>query len=95
LPVPFVMSSRERTILTQKVEEQHIINTNWVTEDVYSYLGQLVISPEVYIIDETTNNAYPVIVMDPTYEYKTANRDKLFNMTLSYVYSFGIETQNS
>jgi len=94
LPVPFVMSSRERTILSQKVEEQHTINTNFVSEDIYSYLGQLVISPEVYIINETTGDAYPVIITDSSYEYKTANRDKLFNMTLSYVYSYGIETQN-
>jgi len=90
----YSIGDRERTILSQKVEETHIINTNWISENDYAFLAELVTSPEVYIVDETTLQAYPIIITDSSYTFKTANRDKIFNLTLSYVMSYSIETQN-
>ena len=85
---------RQRTALSQKVTEQHVINTNWVSEDQYSFLGNLFTSQEVYIVNETTLLAYPIMIVDNSYEFKTANRDKLFNLTITYETSYDYETQN-
>jgi hypothetical protein len=85
---------RQRTALSQKVTEQHTINTNFISEDNYAFLGNLFTSPEVYIVDETSLLAYPIIIVDSSYEFKTANRDKLFNLTITYETSYDYETQN-
>lgn len=88
------IGDRGRTVLAQKVTEEHNVNTNWITEEQYYYLSELVSSPEVYVIDENNGNAYPVIITDTSYEFKTYNRDKLFNLTVSYSMAYPVETQN-
>lgn len=88
----YSVGARERTILSQKVTEQHIINTNWLSESEYEFMSSLIVSPEVYIIDETTNLTYPIIVVDTNFEFKTYNRDKLFNFTLTYETSYEYRT---
>lgn len=93
LPIPFTMGSRERTIISSKITETHTINTDWITENQFTFLGGIIQSPEVYIIDELTGNQLPIIVDDTTYEYKTQLRDRLFNLTLNYTYAYTINTQ--
>lgn len=92
LPFGYTTGARERTILSQKVTEQHIINTNWLSEQEYGFMSSLITSPEVYIVDETNNLMYPIIVVDTNFEFKTANRDKLFNFTLTYETSYDYRT---
>ena len=94
LPIPFVQGSREQTIINQQVRESHTINTDWISEDIYAFLSNLVISPEVYIIDDTNNYAYPIVIDDTQYEFKTNTRDRLFNLTINYTNAYGINTQN-
>jgi hypothetical protein len=93
LPIAYNIGDRVRTVQSQKVTENHTINTNWVSEEIYAYLGQLLISPEVYIINEVSGAPYPVVLTDNTFQYKTNMRDKLFLMTLNYEMSYEIETQ--
>jgi hypothetical protein len=94
LTIPYTTGARQRTILSQKVQEQHTINTNWVDQNVYSFLSDLVTSPEVYVINENTGDILPIIVVDTSYEFKTAYREQLFNLTLTYEYSYGLDVQN-
>lgn len=83
----------ERTILAQKIEEKHTINTNWISEYDYGWLSNLVKSPVAYVIDESNGNAYPIIITDTDFTFKSSFREKIFNMELSFVYSFQIESQ--
>lgn len=53
LPVIYNSGARERTILNNVITEQHLINTDWVSEDLYAYLGQILISTEVYVQPST------------------------------------------
>jgi hypothetical protein len=96
LDFSYNIGDRERTIMSQKAEEAHIINTNFINESDYHFLGtELILSPEVYVVDETNGDLYPIIITDNTYEFKTSNRDKIFNLTLSYVMSYDIKTQDN
>lgn len=89
----YTTGARERTVISQEVIEQHVVNTDWVTEDIQNFVLGIKYSPEVYIINETTLLAYPVIVTDTDVDYKTAYRDQIFNVTLTYETSYSIETQ--
>lgn len=40
---------RGQAVLSSKVYETFTMNSDWITEDAYKFLGQLVQSPEVYI----------------------------------------------
>lgn len=89
----YSIGDRGRTILAQRVQEMHRINTDWIDETTYAWLSELVTSPEVYVIDETTGLGYPVIIQDTSYEFKTAYRDTIFNLTVNFVFAYDIETQ--
>lgn len=60
------------------------INSDFVSEQVFEYLVQILESQSVFIIDETTNKKYPIIITDSSITHKTAARDKLFNITINY-----------
>ena len=93
LPINYVIGDRQRTTLSSTVRETHVINTNWVTENIYAYLQGFLTSNEQYIIDENTGNPYPIIITDKSFDFKTAYRDKIFNLTVTYDTSYDIERQ--
>jgi len=95
LDFEYNIGDRERTIMSQIVKEQHVINTNWIIEDDYNFLSEeLMISPEVYVIDEDNGNIFPIIITDNNVMFKNTFRDKIFNLTLTYETSYDIRTQN-
>ncbi len=94
LPLNYNIGQRQRTLLSLKSVEQHIVNTDWITEDQYAFVNNILLSLEVYIIDEITGDTYPVIITDSDVDYKTAYRDQIFNMTLTYETSYDYETQH-
>lgn len=105
---------RGSAILSSNVVETFTMNTDWISEDDYKFLGQLVSSPEVFVYydrntlkvrssqlglegyDVPGDNGHniPIIITDNSYEYKTTNRDKLFNLTIAFKYAFDTNLQN-
>lgn len=106
---------RGQAILSSKVVQTFTMNSDWITEDAYQFLAQLIESPEVYIYfdnaDATVIAAQlgtggyslkngsagtniPIIITDNNYTFKTRNRDKLFNLTISFKYAFDTNLQN-
>jgi len=85
---------RGQAILSSNVNETFVLNSDWITQDDYAFLNQLITSPEVYIYDDTTGNNTPIIITDNSYVFKTTFRDKLFNLTISYKYAFDTNLQN-
>lgn len=84
----YTLGDRNRTIMSQTAQEEHVVNTNWLSEDQYAWLSELVTSPEVYEVDDATGYIYPVIVTDTNFTFKTSFRDQLFNLQLTYEMSY-------
>jgi len=89
----YSIGDRGYTVLANKVEESYKINSNWMREDEYAWLEELVTSPEVYSLEGT--DLVPIVVMDKSYTSKTAIRDKVIMLTLTFKYAYDICIQNS
>lgn len=71
------------TIGTDKLQ----LTSGWITEDESTWLEELVSSPDVYIVNNTTGQLTAVTVTDTSYDYKTLEYDQLFNLTLTLEFS--------
>ena len=89
------VGDRATTNLTIDTEQQTIINSDWISQYDYIWLQELLTSPNVYVIDETTLVKLPIIITDTTYEQKSILREKIFNMTLTFKYSYGQNLQSN
>lgn len=95
LPYNYSIGARGDNILSQKVNETHVIQTDWISEYDYNYLIELVSTTQLYILSDFNVNPYPAVVTDTTYETKTVNRDRIFNLALAFQYAYDINTQNN
>ena len=93
LPYNYNIGDRGRTVLSQKVDEEHLINSNFVDQQTFDWLSGIITSPEVYVIGVTSSQKLPIIIVDNNYTFKTAVRDEIFNLSLTYQYAYQIETQ--
>lgn len=87
------IGERGQTTLAQDVQHTFSLNSNWVSESDYAYLEELISSPNVYIV-ESNGELTPINITDTSYQIKTQLRDKLFNLTINYKLSYGINIQN-
>ena len=87
------IGDRGRTILNMDASMMYSANTDWINEYDYNYLQELFTSPDVYVIDEVNGYKLPINIEDKTYEQKTANREKIFNLTITYRYAFDVNLQ--
>lgn len=71
------------TIASDKLQ----LTSGWITEEESTWLEELVSSPDVYIVDNTSGNLTAVTVTDTTYDYKTLEYDQLFNLTITLEYA--------
>lgn len=81
---------RGRGVLSQQVKQNITINSNWVTEEEYAWLNELVGSPYVWIFGKDTSGAdipVPVVIVDSSYEFKKKLTEQIFNMTLTLEYA--------
>ena len=67
------------TIATDRLQ----LTSGWITEEESTWLEELISSPDVYIIDNTTGVLTAVTVTDTQYDYKTLEYDQLFNLTVN------------
>lgn len=81
--------TRGNTIISSKIEEEFTLNSNWISEIEYEWLSELVESTNVYISEY--NPLFPnyicytpIIITDTSYDFKTFNRDQIFNLTINY-----------
>ena len=96
-----IRALRGRTVIASNVEEEHSLNSNWISETEYEWLNELIQSNDVYILEKYIPGAeqeyypVPIIITDTSYEFKTAYRDQIFNLTINYRYAFpkGTQTQ--
>ncbi len=82
----YTMGNRGRTVYSTTAKDTWKINTNWISEYDWSYLEQLILSPEVYWIKNDL--LYPIVITNKNYEIKTMLRDKLFQLSLEFEMAF-------
>lgn len=65
--------------------------SDYVREEDYTWLAQLVASPLVYL--EVRGAYFPITIVENNYEYKTEKSDQLFNLELSIEVSKYVNSQ--
>jgi len=65
-------------------KEKLIVNTDIINESVYTWLGELITSPQIY----SSENGYlvPVMIKQTNFEFKTRINDKAFNLQVELEY---------
>ena len=86
-PMYSLIGLRGRTVYSTVSKDIWRINTDWISEYDYSFLEQLILSPEVYWVKSNGRNSwlnYPIIIINKDYPIKTMLREGIFNMTLDF-----------
>jgi len=78
---------RQASNYYSKSTESIQIRSNWISEGTSTWLSELIDSPEVWVEDETYG-LVAVNIIDRAYSYKTAAANKLFDLTISFRYSY-------
>ena len=91
----YSIGDRGRTIINIDANEMWEASTDWISESDYSYLQELITSNDVYVIDEVNGYKLPINIEDTSYVQKTALRDRLFNLKITYRYAYDLNLQGS
>ncbi len=92
LPWNYNVGDRGTTLLTTEANDTQTITTDFLTEFEAHWLKELIFSKEVWVINENTNQYLPIIITDSSFINKTKLNDKLFALTISFKYSYNINT---
>lgn len=93
LPWNYTIGDRGQAVLSQETEITNTINTDWVTDYDYTFLQELITSPEVYRVEGTYS--YPIVVTDTDWKQKRQIDGNVFNMTLNYKEAYPLMTQDN
>jgi hypothetical protein len=94
---PFSLVDRGRGIISQTTKQNIVINSNWLSEEDYSWLNELVNSQYIWIYEEYiagTSIAVPVNIVDTSYEFKKKLTEQIFNLTLTLEYANDVYSAN-
>jgi hypothetical protein len=101
---PFRISKlRGQNILSITATDEFQMNSDWISEEEYEYLQQLITSQQVFLFYDTytlKDNSVlecvniPIVITDTNFEFKTTNRNQLFNLVLNYKMAQDYSIQN-
>lgn len=80
-------SDRQVSDYYTKISESVQVRSNWISEATNIWLSELIGSPEVYI-EDATYGLVAVNIVDTVYDYKTEAANRLFDLTMSFRYSY-------
>ena len=63
------------------------VKSDWVTEATNDWLEELITSPDVYV-DDVTFGLVPVEITTSTFDLKQTVNDKLWNISISFRYTY-------
>jgi hypothetical protein len=89
----YSVGDRQDTIYSQKVNETFTAATDFISQEDAITLKQLLISPDVYVVDGT--RLLPITILDNSYNVKTLLNDKLISISITYKYAFDVNVQNN
>lgn len=70
-----------RSVYSSQYAEKMVLNTAALTDSEYTWLGDLILSPMVYI--EMDGYFIPIVISQNNYEFRKSINDKITNLTLS------------
>lgn len=77
---------RGKTHLDSDITETYRVTTNWITEDMGDMVADLILSPEVYHLDED-GNLFAINITTNSLKVKQRAIDKLINYSINFEYS--------
>ena len=75
-------ADREKVTFFTKSSRTRELNSNWVDEETYTWLSELVSSPVAYL-EDGSNNLIAVTILDTSFTFKKRVNDKLFNLKIT------------
>ncbi len=75
-------ADREKVTFFTKSTRTRVLNSNWVDEETYTWLSELVSSPVAYL-EDGNNNLIAVTILDTSFTFKKRVNDKLFNLSIT------------
>lgn len=86
----YTIGDRGTTQFSSKVKEEIILNSDWITQNEFQLLSQLIMSPEVYMLYEYNSTLYkvPMIMNDTDIDYRYVDQDKQISLTINVSPSF-------
>lgn len=85
-----------RTVFSTGYKEKLTLNTDVLSDSEYTWLGDLVLSPMVYVeMKDESNNIYhvPCVITETNYEFRKRINDKLTNLTIKIEYGEQFNSQ--
>jgi len=82
----------QKTTFASTFKEKLRISTDWLNDDEYVWLAQLMVSPMVYL-EDTDGTFYPVQISNSTYENKEHLVDRLSNLVIDLDFNTSFKTQ--
>lgn len=80
-----------RSVYASQFEEKMVLNSDFITDQEYIWLAELVFSPMVYL--EDGGYFFPVKITDSNYEPKKVINDDLTNLTINLEFGNQLNTQ--
>ena len=96
----YTVGARQDFVLSQRATEVYTISSDFMNDNVASWLKELIQSTEVYVIQTSYEPGsftpvvvkLPILIMDTTYQVKTKLNDKSVAITLTYKTEYPINT---
>ncbi len=88
----YTVGDAETNVLNIDGTESMVVNSNWVTEEEYSWLRNLLQSKQVYEL-QSDGTKLPIIITDTSWEDKKRVNNFIFNATINYQYAYNINGQ--
>jgi len=85
-------SDRNNVNMINTAKKQYNIQTNWISETEASWLEELLTSPVVFW-EADNSTLYSINILDSAYETKYHQKDKVFNLTLTFELTFDYKSQ--
>lgn len=80
-----------KSVFSSQFSEKVTLNTDILSDEEYTWLSELIVSPLVYI--EMEEHFVPVTIKSTNYEFKKRINDKLTNLTIDIDFSETFNTQ--
>ena len=83
----YIAKDRSKTSYNTKVDQVITIQSDWIDEATNNSLEELLSSPDVYL-DDATYGLVPINILDNSFDLKQDLTDRLWNISITFEYSF-------
>lgn len=83
--------NEQRSVYSSQYREKMTLNTDVLTDDEYTWLGDLILSPMIFM--EQDGFFLPTVISQNNYEFRKTINDKVTNLTVSVEFGDQFNTQ--